>query len=88
MELPLLLKESFLKLELEIGIKPVAKSKRVISFFTIDDVSHSVKDEVKIECQKIVESMGRKSFQIDHPLIYSKDDVWFIKGGIWSIRIL
>ena len=88
MELQTLLGESFLKLELEIGIKPVAKSKRVISFFTIDDVSHSVKDEVTIECQKIAKSMGRKSFQIDHPVIYSKDDVWFIKGGIWSIRIL
>lgn len=88
MELSCLLQESFLQLELEIGIKPVAKSKRVISFFTIDDVSYSVKDRVTIECQKIVESMGRKSFQIDHPHIYSKDDVWYIRGGIWSIRIL
>lgn len=88
MELNNILKESFWELQTTIGIKPVAKSKRIFTFYTPDDVNHRVKDGVKIECQKIVESLGRKSFQIDHPVIYSKDDVWFIKGGIWTIRIM
>lgn len=89
MELKELLKESFSQLIDKYDIKPVAKSKRIFSFYTLDDVPHTIKEQVKLEVEKIANQMKRKSFDIDHPVITSdRDGNWIIKGGIWTIRIL
>jgi hypothetical protein len=89
MELKDLIRESFTGLDTDWGIEPKLKSKRVITFFILEDVSHDLKLEVQKRCEVICKKMGRKSFLINHPLIKTGGSGdWIIQGGLWQINIL
>lgn len=71
------------KYELTLDIK----SKMRFNIYSIDDLPAEIKVDINNRVRSICEGIGRKRFDIEHPLIIRKGDKDIIKGGIWSIRI-
>lgn len=71
------------KYELTLDIK----SKMRFNIYSIDDLPAEIKVDINTRMNSICERLGRKRFEIDHPLMIRKGEEVIIKGGIWSIRI-
>ena len=82
-----LLNEIFQDLVEKYDIKLDIKSKMRFNIYSIDDLPAEIKVDVNMKMKSICERLGRKSFDIDHPLMIRRGDKDIIKGGIWSIRI-
>lgn len=82
-----LLNETFQDLVEKYDIKLDIKSKMRFNIYSIDDLPAEIKLDINIRMKSICEGLGRKRFDIDHPLMIRRGDKYIIKGGIWSIRI-
>jgi hypothetical protein len=63
------------------------KSKMRFNIYILDDVPQELKADIKARCQTLANCIGRSRFELDHPVIYKKNDTLKIKSGIWSVRI-
>ena len=82
-----LLNEAFQDLVEKYDIKLDIKSKMRFNIYSIDDLPAEIKVDINTRMKSICEMIGRKRFDIDHPIMIRKGDKDIIKGGIWSIRI-
>jgi len=82
-----LLKETFSDLVEKYDLRLDIKSKMKFNIYSLDDLPHDVKADISLKVKTITESIGRKRFDIDHPLIENRNDKLTIRSGIWSIRI-
>lgn len=82
-----LLNETFQDLVEKYDIKLDIKSKMRFNIYSIDDLPAEIKVDINMGMKSICEMIGRKRFDIDHPIMIRKGDKDIIKGGIWSIRI-
>ena len=71
------------KYELTIDVK----SKMKFNIYSLEDLPSEIKVDINLRMKSICEALGRKRFEIDHPLMIRKGDNVIIKSGIWSIRI-
>lgn len=82
-----LLNDKFKDLVEKYDIKLDIKSKMRFNIYSIDDLPAEIKVDINTRMNSICERLGRKRFDIDHPLMIRKGEEVIIKGGIWSIRI-
>lgn len=83
----LLVKETFQDLVDKYDIKIDMISKMKFNLWTLNDLPHSIKEDIKLRLQTITNCIGRKRFELDHPRIVEKSDGLKIIGGIWYVRI-
>lgn len=82
-----LLNETFQDLVDKYELTLDIKSKMRFNIYSIDDLPAEIKVDINTRMKSICEMIGRKRFDIDHPIMIRKGDKDIIKGGIWSIRI-
>lgn len=83
-----LVNELFKDLIKEYTIEIKVKSKRIFSIISIEDLPFELKEVVSQKVKTISEKLGRKSFIIDNPRVFTQNERYKITGGIWDIRIL
>jgi hypothetical protein len=83
-----LVNELFKDLIKEYTIEIKVKSKRTFSIISIEDLPFELKEVVSQKVKTISEKLGRKSFIIDNPRVFTQNERYKITGGIWDIRIL
>lgn len=84
---PELLNENLSDLVDEYELTIDIKSKMRFNIYSLDDLPSEIKVDINMRMKSICEVLGRKRFEIDHPLMIRKGDNVIIKSGIWSIRI-
>ena len=82
-----LVRDTFSDLVTKYDLRLDFKSKMRFNIYSIEDLPFEIKEDIKNRLQNITECIGRKRYDLDHPIIFVLHDKKLIRGGIWSVRI-